>query len=168
MSDISMKSFGEILGEYENMIHYLIYKLGIRDPEKEFYQEGTVALWKAVEAYEKKRGKFSSYAYFRIEKALLSLIRKNNRNMENEAAYLNSCSMDTTPLTSTLDIDFDPYLLESIKQALTDNQMKWFSLFVLEDMPIKVIAEKEDVTVNTVKSWARHAKPRIREILRIY
>ncbi|MBM7573565.1 sigma-70 family RNA polymerase sigma factor [Aquibacillus albus] len=156
-------NFDEVLEEHENIIFYLLNKLGIRDPEKEFYQEGMVTLWKALATYDSAKGKFSSYAYFRIEKSFLTMIRTRNTQAKKVADYLSTASMGQ--ITSTLDTGFDPYLLEQIKSALTVNQMKWFTRFILEDLSIKEIAVKERVTVNTVKNWARHAKPKLRKLL---
>lgn len=168
MQEIKHHHFNEVLNKYENMIHYLIHKLRIRDPEKEFYQEGTIALWKAVESYDAKRGKFSNHAYFRIEKVLLDLIRKRNRQTEKEQAYINMVTPEIHPLTTTQEESIDSYLLNQISQTLTANQMKWFTLFVLQDLSLKAIAEREQVTVDAVKSWSRQAKPKIQKILREY
>lgn len=74
-------------------------------------------------------------------------------------------SSDITPLIATLETDFDPYLLRQIQKNLTQNQMKWFILFVLQDLSVKEIAEKEGVTIDAVKNWARLAKPKIRKLL---
>lgn len=63
-NNVNETNFTEVVLEHENMIHYLIYRLGIRDPEREFYQEGVIAIWKATKTYDESRGKFSSYAYF--------------------------------------------------------------------------------------------------------
>lgn len=155
------KQFNDLLTEHENMIHYLIKKFGIRDPEKEFYQEGVIALWNAAETYDETRGKFSSYAYFRIEKALLSLIRKHNRQAEKETAYLTAVQAEPNQLTATLDIRFDPYLYDALLNILSINQRKWFTAFVLEDLPVKTIAERENVSVEAVKSWRKEAKRKI-------
>ncbi|SDJ97801.1 sigma-70 family RNA polymerase sigma factor [Sediminibacillus albus] len=166
MAEGEIKSFNDILTEYENMIYYLIMKLGIRDSEKEFYQEGMIALWEAVESYNAKRGKFSSYAYFRIEKAMLSLIRKRNRQKENEQAYISQVKAQQGNTAAFLEEGLDPYLHARIAQVLTDKQMKWFTSFVLEDLSLRTISEQEQVTIDAVKNWARNAKPKIQPLLR--
>lgn len=163
--EIAKLDFETVLTEHENMIHYLINKLGIRDPGKEFYQEGIIALWKATETYDETRGKFSSYAYFRIEKALLSLIRNHTRQTEKQTAYLTAVQAEPVQLSARLESEFDPYLYQTLKEVLTENQMKWFVSFVLEDIPLKVIAEREQVTVDAVKSWAKEARRKIRKCL---
>ncbi|MRH41096.1 sigma-70 family RNA polymerase sigma factor [Aquibacillus halophilus] len=166
MVEIQSTYFNDILKAHENMIYHLINKLGIRDPDKEFYQEGVIAIWRAVETYDENRGKFSSYAYFLIEKGLLSLIRQRNRQVEKDNYYLEKLSTDESRVLTSLEIGFDPYLLNSIEEILTDNQLKWFKLFVLEDLSIKEIANIENVTEDAVKNWGRLARPKLRALLK--
>ncbi|QHS23754.1 sigma-70 family RNA polymerase sigma factor [Virgibacillus sp. MSP4-1] len=159
------EEFSHVLEEYERIIFHFIHKYGIRDPENEFYQEGVIALWKAYKDYDPAKGKFSTYAYFLIQKTFLTLIRKSNRQTEKDQYYIEVKSKDFQEVAEELDTGFDPYLYEQIKQVLTDNQMKWFQRFVLEDLSIKEIAEKEKVTIDAVKNWGRLAKPKVRELL---
>ena len=165
MKEETMLDFATVLKEHENIIYHIINKYRIRDTEQEFYQEGTIALWKAMETYDEKRGKFSSYAYFLIDKTFLSMIRTRNRKAELQEAYIAGIASETDQLIATLEIDFDPYLLRSIEKHLTANQMKWFTLSVLYDKTYKEIATHENVTVDAVKNWARLAKPKIQRLL---
>lgn len=163
--ELNDSKFNDVLKNHETMIYYLIHKLGIRTEDNEFYQEGVIALWKAAETYDEARGKFSTYAYFLIHKALLSLIRKRNRQIDVEDAYKEKVTADLSQMTATLETGFDAYLLKKIEQALTGKQMAWFTLFVLQDLSVKNIAEKEGVTIDAVKSWAKQAKPKIQKLL---
>ncbi|SDM58647.1 sigma-70 family RNA polymerase sigma factor [Sediminibacillus halophilus] len=160
-----VRSFEEVLATHERMIYYLINKWSIRDPEKEFYQEATIALWQAYESYDPARGKFSTYAYFHIEKALLSVIRKQTRQQEKQEMYILMEKSDPGRVVTFLQEGIDPYLLARLENVLTDKQMTWFQLYVLEDLSVKAIAQKEKVTTAAVKNWARAAKPKIRRVL---
>lgn len=159
--------FQEVLSQNENIIYYLIKKYGIRDPDQEFYQEGLIALWKAMDNYDASRGKFSSYAYFLIEKSFLTVIRARNRHTEKQEAYITAISRERTNLIAELEDEpvIDPYLLDQIKQNLTEKQMTWFTLAVLNERSYKDIAKQEKVTEDAVKNWARLAKPKIQRIL---
>ena len=66
MLELDDYQFNDVLRDHEKMIYYLIHKLGIRNGEDEFYQEGVIALWKASETYDEARGKFSTYAYWNL------------------------------------------------------------------------------------------------------
>lgn len=157
--------FNSILESHEKMIFHIIHKLGIRDVEQEFYQEGIIALWHATETYDPRRGKFSTYAYYLIHKALINLIQKNNNRALKDEKCVNQLSQET--MQTTLDVlpAFDHYMLQTIEQTLTEKQMKWFQLFILEDLSVKEIADREGVTIDTVKNWGRLAKQKLRKVL---
>ncbi|WP_153729528.1 sigma-70 family RNA polymerase sigma factor [Salinibacillus xinjiangensis] len=162
---VETSDFQEVINDHERIIYHLIQKYGIRDPQGEFYQEGLFALWRAYETYEEKQGKFSSYAYFLIQKALLSLIRARNHQKEKDEVYRAHQTIDMSQVSATLEMGFDPYLYDQIKEVLTDNEMKWFTLFIFEDLTIKKIANKEQVTKDAVKNWGRRAKGKIKKLL---
>ncbi|WP_371069522.1 sigma-70 family RNA polymerase sigma factor [Sediminibacillus sp. JSM 1682029] len=162
-----VSSFEEVLADYEKMIFYLLNKWNIRDPEKEFYQEATIALWKACESYDPARGKFSTYAYFCMEKALLSVIRKQTRQQEKQEKFIKMEKANPDRVVTFLQEGIDPYLLARLESVLTEKQMIWFQLYVLEDLSVKAIAQKEQVTTAAVKNWARAAKPKIRRVVRL-
>jgi RNA polymerase sigma factor (sigma-70 family) len=156
--------FNDVLKEHEKIIYRLINKYQIRDGEKEFYQEGVIALWKAHESYEPAKGKFSTYAYFLIEKSLLSLIRKTVNQREVDEAILVGTTETFTTLSAE-DLVLDPYLMEQIEQSLTANQMKWLTYYGVHGLKVKEIAEKEDVSVDAVKNWGRVARGKIKKLL---
>ncbi|WP_112182088.1 MULTISPECIES: sigma-70 family RNA polymerase sigma factor [Paraliobacillus] len=166
MADETLE-FENVLTDHENIIYYLIKKYGIRDPDQEFYQEGLIALWKAMDNYNETRGKFSSYAYFLIDKTFLTMIRTRNRHTEKQEAYIATVSRERDNLITELEEEpvIDPYLLDQIKQNLTEKQMTWFTLAVLYEKSYKEIAKQEKVTENAVKNWARLAKPKIQLII---
>ncbi|MCT2536662.1 sigma-70 family RNA polymerase sigma factor [Aquibacillus koreensis] len=165
MVDTQINDFEDLLSHHENIIYHIINKYGIRDPEKEFYQDGVIALWQAAASYDESKGKFSSYAYFKIEKEILSMIRIRIRQIEKQEAYKKQLENRGNIGKTHLELGFDPYLFQMIEQVLTKNQMKWFSLYVLQDLTIKEIAQQEDVTLDAVKNWARLAKRKIKKVL---
>ncbi|MCP8617536.1 sigma-70 family RNA polymerase sigma factor [Salirhabdus salicampi] len=165
MDRVKEKPFHEVLKENEKMIYHVIKRYGIRDLEGEFYQEGAIALWKAYEQFDPSKGKFSSFAYFRIQKALIDYIRKQRRYVKVEDTYKESMKADLNHVTTTMVDFFDPYLLAQIEELLTENQRTWFRLYVLEDLSVKEIAQKEQVTENAVKNWGRLARQKIRKLL---
>lgn len=161
--ELDKQDFQVVLSEHQKIIYHLINKYRIRDPEQEFYQEGTIALWKAMQTYDESRGKFSSYAYFLIDKTFLEMIRQRNRQADKQKAYI--ATIDSDQLSTALETEFDPYLLQMIERHLTDNQMKWFTLAIMHDKSYKEIAVQESVTIDAVKNWARLAKPKIKNLL---
>lgn len=154
----------QLIHEFEPMIYHLLHKYGIRDVEGEFYQVAIIALWRAWKSYDPKKGKFSTYAYFSMQKAFFTFMRNEKNIQKRKDKYEAYARPDS--LLYYNEIPFDPYLLSAIQEALTTKQMKWFNGFILRQQTIKQIALQENVTENTVKNWARLAKPKIKKILR--
>ncbi|WP_154657293.1 RNA polymerase sigma factor [Pontibacillus marinus] len=152
-------SFEQLLGEYKPMIHNLINRLGIMDPHKEFFQEGVLALWEVSQTYDEKKGKRSTFTYFIIRNRLISLIRKKNRKQEQIEEIMVKSTNEAT--IGPHEFEWDPYLYQEIISKLSKNQRKWFDGFVIEDLSIKEIALREQVTVDAVKNWGRLAKRKL-------
>ncbi|MGJ9459628.1 hypothetical protein [Oceanobacillus sp. CF4.6] len=55
----------------------------------------------------------------------------------------------------------DADLWEEVRRLLTKNQWKWVKYFIIEDMPLKEIAEQEGVTTDAVKSWGREVRKKL-------
>lgn len=73
--------FEHVFMEYKKMIHHLIHKYHIQDPQGEFFQEGMIALWDAYQRYG-DRDTFGKMAYITIRSRLIDLIRKKNRRAD--------------------------------------------------------------------------------------
>jgi RNA polymerase sigma factor (sigma-70 family) len=167
MVELQTNDFSQLLKQYEGMIYSIINRLGVRDPHGEFFQEGAIALWKATKTYDASRGVFSSYAYSIIRGALMNLITKRNHINETVERYKLYAPIEARRTQNLEETFIDPYLIQKAKSILTENQWKWFQMFVLEDRSIKEIAEKENVTEEAVKNWGRYAREKIRRLLMV-
>lgn len=157
------QNYEQILQEFEPMIFHLINKYRIRDLEGDFYQEASIALWRASQEYDEKKMKFSSYAYFRIDKALLSLIRKRNLQSDRDAYYQQLLHSEAFDTAFELALDF--VWMEQIKEVLTANQWIWFKKYVIEDKSVATVAAETGVSENAVKNWGRLARPKLQKLL---
>lgn len=160
MTDVK-KDFNEVAEQFSPMIHHIIHKLRIRDPHKDFYQEGLLALWEAVQNYKEEKGKLSSYIYFIVRNRLVSKMRKDNRVAEKDEEF--ALLLEGEAVCYDASFTIDPYFYKEIVVTLTGNQRKWFDDYVLRDLSIKDIAEREGTTTNAVKNWGRHAKEKLRQ-----
>lgn len=152
-------SFENVVEEFKPMVHHLIHRLGILDPHEEFYQEGLLALWEVTQTYNEEKGKFSTYAYFIIRNRLINMIRKRNRKQEQHDEIAAKSRRETT--VDAHDFEWDPYLYKAMIEQLSDNQIKWLNSYVILDLSVKEIAEREGVTVDAVKNWGRLAKQKL-------
>ncbi|MCD5324116.1 MULTISPECIES: sigma-70 family RNA polymerase sigma factor [Pontibacillus] len=164
MTDVK-EDFSELVEQFTPMIHHIIHKLRIRDPHKDFYQEGLLALWEAGENYQEEKGKLSSYIYFIVRNRLISKMRKENRIAEKDEVVTLLLEEESVYYDSSFAVD--PYLYQGIVGTLTGNQRKWFDGFVLRELTIKEIAEREGTTQQAVKNWGRLAREKLRQHPRI-
>lgn len=160
MSNLLYQPFEEVLEQYDNMIHYHINKLHIKDSEGEFYQEGCIALWEAYRTFDPDRGSFRQLANYKIHHRFIDLIRKNSKSAEKEKNYIEDHS--TLECNSTYDQPEDYYLWKRLQEELTEKQWKWVNSFIIEDLSYAAIAKKEDTTVDAVKNWGREAKKKLK------
>ncbi|HLR51576.1 MAG TPA: sigma factor-like helix-turn-helix DNA-binding protein, partial [Candidatus Avamphibacillus sp.] len=56
----------------------------------------------------------------------------------------------------------DADIWKQVQETLTENQWKWVYCYIISDMPMKDIAEREGVSVDAVKSWSRQARKKLR------
>ncbi|MGY0691356.1 sigma-70 family RNA polymerase sigma factor [Virgibacillus sp. FSP13] len=166
-------TFEEIFKQNERRIHYQIHKLRIQDPHREFYVEGLYAMWLAYKKYKPDQGLMSTYFNYTIRNRLIDMIRKKTREQDNNEFFTqeeerkagngNRSRKDHLPLVDTSGITVkDDALWQEIKAVLTENQWKWVKCYVIDGMPLKEIAEQEDVTIDAVKSWSREARKKLR------
>lgn len=167
-------TFEEIFEQNERRIHYHIHRLNIHDTHHEFYQEGLCAMWNAYEKYQPDKGPLATYFNFMIRSRMIDLIRRKNRERAKTDRlikekteqfldgnhYRNSGNFYPLVRTSEDYADMEA-ILRDAKDYLSGNQWKWVKYFIIEDMPVKEIAEQEDVSVDAVKSWGREARRKL-------
>ncbi|MBY7142600.1 sigma-70 family RNA polymerase sigma factor [Virgibacillus sp. NKC19-3] len=173
-------TFEEIFKQNERRIHYHIHKLNIRDTHQEFYTEGLVAMWNAYEKYQPDKGPMATYFNYTIRNRMIDLMRKQNKQQENVKHYLQAKKTQvddgnyyrnggaTYPVMKVAESDrtlYDAEFWQEIRGRLTENQWKWVKYYIIETMPVKQIAEQEDVSVEAVKSWGKEARRKLRRDL---
>lgn len=155
-----MESFEQLTIQYQPMIHHIMHSLHIYKNKDEFYQLGLIALWEASRRFDPAKGHFAAFAYNYIKGTLLMELSKSRKVSEQmiypkEEFWENAVDQITEYL-------FEEHTLLSYCHPLTPNQRKWFLLTLLEDLSIKEIAEKEQVSISAVKSWRKGARERLR------
>jgi RNA polymerase sigma factor (sigma-70 family) len=166
-------TFEEIVKQNENRIHYQLQLLGIRDMEGDFYAEALIAMWRAYKKYDPNKGPMATYFNYSIRNRMIDLIRARVREEENNQSVvdyyssfhesLQSTSKPTLNITSDKDI-VDEHLWHKVFSTLTDKQRKWVYYAIIKNYSLKEIAEKEGVSVEAVKSWAKEAKKKLRRL----
>ncbi|GAB4074293.1 hypothetical protein GCM10028778_17960 [Barrientosiimonas marina] len=169
-------TFEEIFEQNKRRIHYQLHKMNIRDPHQEFFQEGLIAMWNAYEKYQPDKGPMATYFNYMIRNRLIDLMRKENRHtdLKDRAAHEFSTQLtdgnhrvsegeNAQPLTNASSPEpNDPTLWNDLKSQLTDKQWKWVQYHIIDGMSMPEIAEQEGVSVESVKSWAKQVRKKLR------
>ncbi|MBM7599038.1 RNA polymerase sigma factor (sigma-70 family) [Virgibacillus halotolerans] len=169
-------TFEEIFKQNERRIHYYIHRMNVRDPHREFYQEGMVAMWNAYESYQPDKGPLSTYFNYMIRNRMIDLMRKHTRVQEKEALCIQahrtvldeghtySKGQASYPLLKGSEVILkDSEFWGKIRAQLSTNQWKWVQHSIIEGMKLKEIATQEGVSVDAVKSWGREARRKLRD-----
>lgn len=167
--------FAAVVRQHENRIYYYIHKLGIRDDHDDFYAEGLVAMWRAWRSYDSSKGAFTTYLNYTIRHRLLDMLRKESMMADRGASVVQEemlrqhdgvyTGMNRKPMVQSsaafITID-DVAHWHAIQAILSDNQWRWVQHYIIEDMPIKEIAQLENVSIHAVKSWGREVRKKLR------
>lgn len=169
------KSFNDVYNKHRDRIYYYLHTLQIpfqlRD---EFYAEGMYAMWLAYEQYDETKGPLSTFLNYKIRFAMIDLIRKKEREREKTEQIIDQ--QITTIHTGNRKRHHDQLLLPDeqiqvkdkslwvdLRRKLTNKQWKWVYYYIILDWPINKIANKEKVTVETVKGWAKMTRQKLRK-----
>lgn len=170
----SNNSFEHIYHQHKNRIYYYLHTLQIPyQLHDEFYAEGMYAMWLAYKRYDESKGKLSTYLNYRIRFTMIDLIRKKEREKETtekmmKEKVINLHNGTRNRNNNQLLIPYnlphihDETLWLDIKKQLTARQWKWVYYFIVLDWPLRKIAEQENVTVDTVKGWAKMTRQKLR------
>lgn len=163
--------FEEVFEQNEKRIHYHIHRLGIRDPNQEFYSEGLYTMWLAYQKYNPNKGPLGTYFNYTIRNRLIDMLRKETREQEKKAyveekekqrmdgaAEEQKCAAGKTPGS---DVEVRE-MWQEVKAQLTAKQWDWVYYYIIQDMSLKEIAEKKGVSVEAVKSWGKEARKKLR------
>lgn len=160
-----MESFEQLAEQYTPMIHRIINCLQIYKNKEEFFQSGLIALWEATKSFNPDKGSFTSYAFMCIKGHLLKELTANNKHYDRNVAV----EKDFLELVEDTNADpsFSEDFLVSHCQTLTPNQKKWVLYTAINDLSIKQIAHRENVSVSAVKQWRAGAREKLKDLINI-
>ncbi|MDR4949558.1 sigma factor [Neobacillus cucumis] len=155
-----MVSFEELVVQYTPMIHRILKSLSIYRNREEFYQTALIGLWEAQKGFDAEKGTFTNYAYSYIKGKLLLELTRCSRyeagNVYPKEEYWEmiegSCSI--------LPLEMEQVL--AYCHGLTEKEKKWVIATALEDLSIKEIALRENVSISAVKQWKGSALKKLR------
>ncbi|MBN8200984.1 MULTISPECIES: sigma-70 family RNA polymerase sigma factor [Bacillaceae] len=160
-----MESFEQLEAQYERIIHQIMHSLNIYKNKEEFYQLGLITLWQAWKNHDAEKGTLLSYAYSMIKGNIMNELTRQHKQSQ-QCFY---------PKDEFWELIEDPSSFPSTDLAhellkrcglLTPNQMKWLQYTLCDQMSVKEIAEKEQVTPSAVKNWRQGARAKLKNIMK--
>lgn len=142
------------------MIHKIIHSLHIYKDFDQYFQLGLIALWETTEKFDEKQGKFESLAYSMIRGRMLEQLKK-------ESTYANRFTVsdsftDFERNDERSEIPLEKEILLSYCTGLSEKEYTWVQETFIRQKTISDIAKKENVKVETVKTWRKRALQKIR------
>jgi RNA polymerase sigma factor (sigma-70 family) len=161
MSQTKPSTFEEAIVQYTPMIHHLIKKLRIYKDFDDYIQLGFIALWEAYEKFDAEKGAFSAYAYSTMKGHLLMALKKQMKHAEHHTS-LNEESLEVleTKQHNTL---LEKEILYLYYKGLNKNEKIYIHEHIINDRPLKEIADKYNVKLDAVKWWGRSAKKKLKQ-----
>ncbi len=133
------EAFASLLSEYMGDIRAIAHTFELsRDKTEDLVQEGSIALYKAAEAYDEARSKFSTFASLCIRRKMISWVEKNvNPEVSNRS--LSDMTDAELLIISGLSSDFEEKvvadgeidaLISQAKSSFSKLECSVFDLFV--------------------------------------
>jgi len=160
-----MKSFEEVLMQFEPMISAALRSLNIYRDHDQFRQAARIALWKAWSKYEEDRGDFAPFAYMSIRGGILDELKRENRMEEREAPLeddvLNILANEMEEFTE--DVWSDRIQLAISELTIAEKQL--LSWIFIEGCALKECAERAGITVPGIKKRRERVLKKLKEKL---
>ncbi|MFD1068226.1 RNA polymerase sigma factor [Oceanobacillus locisalsi] len=173
----------DFIEQNQRRVYYQMARLQIDEEKEEHFQEGLVAMWRAYENYQPDKGPLATYMNFQIRNRLVDIFRKSmvekkyfeqfDYEKKVEAKSGNYSRANGKKVSMEVQGGGDPQEMVDHKNEsvfykftflLTEKQKIWFRYAIIEGLSNPEIAEREKVSLEAVKSWAKSAKKKLRQI----
>ncbi|MBM7643996.1 DNA-directed RNA polymerase [Scopulibacillus daqui] len=156
-----VQSFEQLAEDYAPLIKKTLVSFHLINDYDEMFQVGLIALWKAHQAFNPDKGCFPSFAKSYIRGELMTALKKKKRFQDKHLFYEGTIA-DQYMTGGIEDSYFKNAWLEDWTKGLTDRETLWVKGAILNDETAQSIAEKENVSVHTVRSWKKSALKKLR------
>jgi RNA polymerase sigma factor (sigma-70 family) len=157
---VENNEFETLKEEYDPMIHSILHKLHIKLDYEEYYQTALIGLWYAANRFEEQKGHFSTFAYTTIRGEVLKILYKQSLFLQR------SVQMEHDTLELIAEPAQDPILqkllLSEYCTCLTPREKVYVEERIINDRSFEDIASRYNVSTETVKTWGKLAKRKLR------
>lgn len=169
-----LDSFEEVYERYQPLLYGTLKRYAIYAHQEDMLQEARLALWEAYSRFKPERGDFSAYAAKYVRGRVLRLLRKVKRHEEcyifsqlspqDEEADMEPEWEDHRAEAAYLDCEWKELLTAACQELSAREKLVLKEHFLLE-RPLKELAEREQVSLETVKTWRKRALKKLRHHL---
>lgn len=151
-------TFEEAAQLYERMIRKQLKRLCIYRNHDEFYQCGLIALWRAYEQFDERKGAFSTYAFYTVRGYLLGKLHDERRIEDRQTMLEPELAETISTEEHRSDVDFFQYLA-----PLNERQRLIVEERFYHGKKLTAIAQEHGMTYDQVRSFYRRALKKIKE-----
>ena len=158
-----MEDFDRIAERMRPLIWSIINGLNIYKDEEEFYQIGLIALWKALQVYDPKKGNFDTFAYSYIRGMILTELNKSRKKEDRETFFSDDYEMISIPDERGEEFEREIHFLEFVNK-FPEKLSRFIIMHFVEEKTLKEIANQLGVSYSTVKLWKKESLERMQEL----
>ncbi|CAM4014889.1 sigma-70 family RNA polymerase sigma factor [Alkalicoccus chagannorensis] len=153
-------TFEEVEAQFMPMVYGALRRWKLQGEAEEFEQTGRIALYEAWQKFDGDKGAFAPFAQSYVNGRIRQQLTRQNRERERFAC--------TPPEIMELHDAPAPGRESQLelrdviaRMPLSERQRCWLIGYVLDNLTVREIAEREDVSIETVKSWRKEAKKKL-------
>ncbi|MFB5662262.1 sigma-70 family RNA polymerase sigma factor [Alteribacillus sp. HJP-4] len=160
--------FDEVANDFTPLIFGMLKRLNIHKNKEEYTQIGFIALWKAYDMYDKKKGAFSTLAYSYVRGDMLAHLRKEARYGERFELSSFETEQEAAPASESPTISQEINSILPYLKNLSARERVWVVEHTVYGKGISEIAAQYGVADSTVKSWRKTALQKLRESAQLF
>lgn len=157
-------SFDHVLTQYTPLIKSQIKRLSLTQQYDEAFQVAMIALWDAHRRFTPEKGEFAAFAHLRVRGDLISYVRKEIRMAERFVLTDESSEHLLENLSIEDEYESSGFYFTPFLNQLSPRELLYVEQVLIQGKSIKSVACEQQVTVNTVASWSKTARRKLREM----
>lgn len=153
--------FEQVAKQYEPLLKGQIKKLRIYKEYEHYYQVGLEGLWHAYQNFDETKGTFSNFAYVTVRGYLLTELQRQH-TYESRFVPANDFVL-LSGFGGYVDKALEKEIIAAYLSGLSKRERLWAEEAILYQKKLSEIAAEQNVSVETVKTWRKHALRKLRK-----
>lgn len=163
-----MEDFEQVLEQFEPMITNILKRANIYKNHEHFRQSARIALWKAWQKYNPKRGPFAPYAYRSMQTTIYTEMSNENNYSDHQIAYEKD---KLTHLAQYMEVKDNQHqcsdILLLLNELLTPKEYQLIVDIYFNGYSYEDLTEKYSTSYETLKKRRNRIMHKIRQKLKV-